>query len=125
MGETTKSELASLVKNAVTEALKSQPADLTCPDCQATFNSVPPYLDHRVQEYVGTALKGLKTKIEDFKVPTPEEFLTVCKDGVCKLIEETYDVTKKGEAAAPETPEEPEESHLFSHHDETPEVPEG
>lgn len=112
-----KEELGSLVKEAVTEALKGQPADLECPDCHAKFESVPPYLDHRVQEYVGTALEGLKTQIEEFKVPTSEEFLTVCKDGVCKLVEETYNVTKKGEEAPPIDVEVDEPVGLFDHHE--------
>lgn len=120
-----KEELGSLVKTAVAEALKVQPADLECPDCHAKFNSVPPYLDHRVQEYVGTALNGLKTQIEAFKVPTSEELLVDCKDGLCKILEETYDITKKGEAPPPGAPEEEEETHLFSYHDEPPEAPEG
>ena len=112
-----KDDLTSAVKNAVAEALKGQPTDLECPDCHAKFESVPPYLDHRVQEYVGTALEGLKTQIEEFKVPTSEEFLTVCKDGVCKLVEETYNVTKKEEE--PDVPPVEEEAHgLFDHHED-------
>ena len=111
-----KDDLTSAVKNAVAEALKSQPADLECPDCHAKFESVPPYLDHRVQEYVGTALEGLKTQIEEFKVPTSEEFLTVCKDGVCKLVEETYNVTKKEEEPDVPPVEDDVPVGLFDHH---------
>lgn len=118
MSETTKDELKLLISNAVADALKVQPADLECPDCHAKFDSVPPYLDHRVQEYIGTSLEGLKAQLEAFKVPTSEEFLTVCKDGVCKLVEETFNVTKKGEAAAPAVPEEEKTPTLFGHYDE-------
>jgi len=125
MGETTKTELASLVKSAVGEALRArwpagggQTLDLECPDCQAKFEKVPAYLDHRVNEYVGKSLEELKGTIDALKVPTSDEFLAECKDGLCALVEETYDIRKKGEAAPPE-----EEAHLFSHHDAEEEVP--
>lgn len=108
----TKEDLNSAVKNAVAEAMKPTSTDLTCPDCHAKFDKVPTYLDHRVNEYMEKSLEGLKTQIEAFKVPTSEEFLEGCKDGLCKIVEETYNVTKKGEP-----PAEEEEPGLFDHHE--------
>jgi len=105
-----------LVKEAVAEAMRPQTAELECPDCHAKFDRVPTYLDHRVSEYMDKSLEGLKTKVEALKVPTSEEFLTECKDGLCKIVEETYDVTKKGEEAPP--PEGDEEAGLFTLKDE-------
>jgi len=85
-----------LVKAAVQEAM--QPTELECPDCHAKFERIPSYLDHRVSEYVEKSLEGVKAQVEGIKMPTSEELLTGCKDGLCALIEETYDVRKKGEA---------------------------
>ena len=119
MSETTKEELRSLVKNAVAEAMSPTSTDLTCPECHAKFDRVPTYLDHRVAEYMDKSLEGLQEKVDAFKIPTAEEFLTECKDGLCKIVEETYDVTKKGEAPAP--PEEEEAPGLFGHYKDEPE----
>jgi len=102
-----------LVKTAVEDAMKVQDSELECPDCHAKFDKVPGYLDHRVSEYMDKSLEGLKDKIEAVKIPTVESFLTDCKDGLCKIVEETYDVTKKGEAPPPE---EEKPVGLFDHH---------
>ena len=104
-------KLESLVKNAVETAMRPTTTELECPDCHAKFDKVPTYLDHRVSEFMDTSLKGLQEKVDAVKVPTAEEFLQECKDGVCKIIEDTYNVTKKGEETAP--PEEEEEPGLF------------
>lgn len=97
---TTKEELSLLVKTAVEEALGARPGaaltDIPCPGCGQKLGGVPAYLDHRVQEYMEEALGELKTKVEEIKIPTSAEFLEECKDGLCTIIEEVYDVTKKG-----------------------------
>ena len=113
-GEVTKEELGSLVRTAVADAMKVPASELACPDCHAKFESVPSYLDHRVSEFMDTSITGLKEKVDAFKVPTAEEFLQECKDGFCKIMEETYDVTKKGE----EIPPPEREQGLFDHYDD-------
>jgi len=118
----TKDDLTSAVEAAVAKAMQPTSTDLTCPDCHAKFDQVPTYLDHRVAEYMDKSLEGLQEKIDAVKVPTAEEFLQECKDGLCKIVEETYNVTKKGEEAPP--PEEEEEPGLFSVDDDPEEEPE-
>ena len=114
-----KEELGSLVKKAVEDAMKVPATELECPDCHAKFDRVPTYLDHRVSEYMDKSLEGLTAQIEGFKVPTAENLVLECKDGICKMVEEhveaTFNVTKKGEAPAPVEPED--EPGLFDHHE--------
>jgi len=97
----------------VTEALKI--SALECPDCHASFSEPAQYMDHRIGEKFAEAVAEAKTQ-----VPKPEDLLTECKDGICKMVEEhveaTYNVTKKGEEAPP--PEEEEEPGLFSVEDD-------
>jgi len=101
-----------MIKGAVKEALGANPGaaltDIACPGCGQHLSGVPSYLDHRVKEYMEEALGELKTKVEEIKIPTSAEFLEECKDGLCGIIEEVYDVTKKG-AAPPPPAEIPEE----------------
>lgn len=106
-----KEELQSLIKAAVQEGLQGQPVEYDCPDCHAKFDRVPAYLDHRVSEYVEKSLEGVKAQIGELKIPTSDEFLQECKGGLCAIIEETYDVRKKGEVA--ESDDEP--SGLFNY----------
>lgn len=91
--EVSNEALSSLVKDAVTDALKI--SELECPDCQAKFQEPARYMDHRIGEY-------MEKKIKDVKAPDPEKLILSCKDGICKMIsehvEKTYDMTKKGEA---------------------------
>lgn len=105
--ESTKTELSLLVEAAVTKALGANPGaaltDITCPGCGQDMHGVPAYLDHRVKEYMDEALGELKTQVGEIKIPTSAEFLAECKDGLCGIIEEVYDVTKKG--AEPPPPE--------------------
>ena len=113
-----KEELGSLVKHAVEEAMRGLPStEIECTDCGAKFSRVPEYLDHRVSEYMTDEIKGLQEKLDAFKVPSTEEFLTECKDGLCKIVEETYNVTKKGEEVPPPE-EEKEEPGLFTLEDD-------
>ena len=115
MSEMTTEKLQSLVKTAVLDAMKGQNSELECPDCHAKFDKVPGYLDHRVSEFMDKSLEGLKGKIEAVKVPTAENLVLECKDGICKMVEEhveaTYNVTKKGEAA----PEDDKAVGLWDH----------
>lgn len=115
----TKEDLTSAVKHAVEEAMKVTATELECPDCHAKFDRVPTYLDHRVSEYMDKSLEGLTAQIEGFKVPTAENLVLECKDGICKMVEEhveaTFNVTKKGEEPAG-TGEE-EAVGLFDHHE--------
>ena len=115
MTETTKEGLKLLIKEAVGEALKVPDQDLTCPDCATSFKKVPEYLDHRVAEYMGKSLEDLKAQVEAVKIPSAEEFLGECKDGLCKIIEETYNVARKD--APPVEPVEEVIPGLFDHHD--------
>jgi len=122
----TKEELSLLVNEAVTKALGANPGaaltDIACPGCGQHLGGVPAYLDHRVKEYMEDALGELKNKVEEIKIPTSAEFLEECKGGLCEIIEETYDVTKKdAEPAKPE--EEAEEAGLYSIEDEPEEPP--
>jgi len=101
-----------MMKTTIEDAFKRREAPkegplglLECPGCDAAFREVPKYVDHRIGEY-------MDQKLTEVKAPKPEEILTECKDGICKLISEhveaTYDFTKKGEEAPP--PEEEEEA---------------
>lgn len=123
MSETTKTELKSLVREAVAEAMKVPSTEtspisiLECPDCQSIFKEVPRYVDHRIGEY-------MDKKLSDVQAPDPEKMVMDCKDGICKMIEEhveaTYDITKKGEAPAG-APEE-EAPGLFDHREDEKEA---
>jgi len=103
MSEMSAEKLESLVKAAVQDAMKV--GALECPDCHASFTEPARYMDHRIAEYV-------TQKFTEAKAPDPEQLILECKDGLCKMVsahvEATYDVKKKGEAAAaaPEGPEE-------------------
>ncbi len=123
--ETNKNALSLLVKTAVAEALESQgspsPTSLECPGCGTKLAGVPAYLDHRVGEYVGSALEELKKTVAEIKVPTSQEFLEECKGGLCTIIEEVYDVTKKGVAPEITEPEEPDLLHDYNEPVEEPE----
>jgi len=117
-----KEELTSLVSAAVKDALAAQPpvtpTSLECPDCHTTHQGVPAYLDHRVSEYMSKSLEGLTDQIKAVKIPTSAEILADCKDGICGIMEETYDIKKKGEVVEPVDPsgsfldyqDEPEEA---------------
>ena len=107
-------KLASLIEAAVAKAMAPTSTEYACRDCGAKFETIPGYLDHRTSEYMDKALEEVKTKVEALKIPTAEEFLTECKDGLCAIVEETYNVTKKGEEAPPEE----EEAGLFTLEDE-------
>lgn len=105
MSGMTAEKLESLVSQAVKNAMGDQPSildGLECPGCHQKFQGIPSYVDHRVGESLDKSLKEMTDKIGAFKIPTSEEFLAECKDGLCGIIEETYDVTKKGEAPPPE-----------------------
>ena len=78
---------------------------LECPDCHSIFKEVPRYVDHRIGEYVNG-------KLAEVQAPNPEKMVMDCKDGICKMIEETYDIRKKG--APPVAEETEEEPGLFS-----------
>lgn len=88
-------QLQSLVKSAVAEAMKG-PESYECKDCGYSTADVDRYIDHKTGE-IGVQIKELGDKIEEIEVPTTDKFLEDCKDGVCKIVEETYNVTKKGE----------------------------
>lgn len=57
-------EAELMIKNAVAEAMKSQPV--------------------LIDKAVTSAFEGLK-------IPTSEEILTECKDGICKIVEESFE----------------------------------
>lgn len=110
MSETlSKTELSSLVSDAVAEAMKV--SALECPDCHATFTEPARYMDHRISETFAKA-------VEEVKAPDPEKLVLDCKDGICKMISEhveaTYDIHKKGETPVVEE----EETGLYSEKDD-------
>ncbi len=123
----TKEDLISAVNTAVKTALESQgsasPTPLECPGCGTKLAGVPAYLDHRVQEYVESSLEEIKKTVGEIKVPTTQEFLAECKDGVCGIIEEVYDITKKVAPPPEVVPEVDQEPELLQDYNEPEDVP--
>ena len=67
---------------------QTRPYMFTCKGCGYQTSDPQNYLEHVATETIKNEIKNLNLK---------DLITTQCKNGICKIIEETYDVRKKEE----------------------------